>query len=332
MGMKYRHMTWEDRMMLQHLLDLQTSKEKIAKLMGFSLSTIYREIKRNKRVITIPPAHYYWCYRYDSFFAQSKSEERRYVKPDKLDVDTKLRGYVLKKLKIGWSPKQIEGRLKLEEDMPNKVTHETIYQYIYKNWKLKYTFSKYLRRKRVDRIPRHKRRRRVIPEELLIKHRPGEIDTRESFGHWECDLMIFKRGIRTNLITLRERKTRYLITIKNNNKKAYDTAVNIIDKLRQFSSHVKSITFDQGSEFLQYKWITQKLGTDVYFCNPASPHQKGSIENVNGVIRVLLPRSVNIGLISQNKIDTIAKNINNRPMKCHGYLTSEEVFNEAISL
>ncbi len=102
--------------------------------------------------------------------------------------------------------------------------------------------------------------------------------------------------------------------------------MNIIKHLKKLGTEIRSITFDQGSEFFKYDWISKTLGSDIYFCDPASPEQKGSIENVNGVIRTKLPRSLNIGLISQNKIDKLINEINNRPMECHGYETASEVF------
>jgi len=272
------------------------------------------------------PARCYYYYRYDSYFAHSNAKNRKYVRPNKLDQDKELRSYLLKKLKTGWSPQQIEGRLKLKRQFEEIVTHETIYRYIYGDFNLKHYFYKYFRRKHVDRIRRCMRRKRFIPESLLIRNRPSNILTRKSFGHWECDLMIFRKGVRSNLITLRERKSRYLIAVKNSSKKANETATNIIKQLSKYASKVKSITFDQGSEFFKYSWIAKSIGADIYFCDPGSPHQKGSVENVNGVIRTQLPRSLDIGLISQRQVDTLVNEINNRPMKCHNYQTSKEIF------
>lgn len=332
MGIKYKHFTREDRIRLQLLFDRRVSKKNIAKLMGFSLSSIYREIKRNRTKITIPPAHYYWCYRYDSFFADIKAKKRKHVQTLKLEKDKELRGYVFKKLKKGWSPKQIEGRLKRENNNQTQISHETIYKYIYKNWRLRFSFTKYLRRKRVSRL-RHGQRVSKVPYEMLIRHRPMDINTRRNFGHWECDLMIFQHGkITSNLITLRERKTRYTLAIKNGSKRAGETAANIIRHLNKLGTKIKSITFDQGSEFFKYDWISKSLGSDIYFCDPASPEQKGCIENVNGVIRTKMPRSLNIGLISQSKIDKLINEINNRPMKCHNYETPEEKFSQELIL
>ncbi len=169
-----------------------------------------------------------------------------------------------------------------------------------------------------------------IPKELHISKRSETANPREEFGHWECDLMIFKRSTKTNLITMRERKTRFMIAIKNNSKCANSTAMNIISTLKYYKNHVKSITFDQGVKFSKYQWIKYCINADIYFCDPASPHQKGCIENGNGVIRVELKRDHELDKLKQHEINRIITNINNRPFKCLGYLTPEEIFKNEI--
>jgi len=164
----------------------------------------------------------------------------------------------------------------------------------------------------------------------LIDHRPERINSREEFGHWEGDLMIFKRNVKSNLITLRERKSRYLIAIKNENKTASGTALTLISTVKNVKKAIHSITFDQGMEFQKFEWIKDCLNTDVYFCHPASPHEKGAIENVNGVIRVELPRSLNIDLLKQKDVLRITEEINNRPLKCLNYQTPAELFSEHL--
>ena len=106
--------------------------------------------------------------------------------------------------------------------------------------------------------------------------------------------MIFKKGVKGNLITLRERISRYLLAIKNANKTAKGTALTLISTVKGYKSYINSITFDQGSEFQRYDWIRGCLETEIYFCEPGAPEQKGAVENVNGVIRVELPRILDI--------------------------------------
>lgn len=173
-------------------------------------------------------------------------------------------------------------------------------------------------------------RKTRIPKDLHISSRPEVVNKREEFGHWECDLMVFKRGIKTNLITLRERKSRFMLAIKNPDRCANTTAMNIITVMKKFKKHVKSITFDQGIEFSKYQWIKDCVGTDIYFCDPASPHQKGAIENGNSMIRLEFKRDYEADKLKQHEIDKVIKGINNRPFKCLDYCTPSEIFQRTI--
>lgn len=297
------------------------SKAKIASILKVHRSTVYREIKRNSITLGASRKTYYV-----PTPAQKRYCKRR-IRGLKISRDKELQSYVHDKLSKGWSPYQIEGRLKLENGGQCIVSHETIYSYIYRDYNIRNRFYKFLRRKYIVRRKKHARNRR-IPKDLLVHNRPDAIGSREVFGHWECDLMMFKQGIKGNLITLRERKSRYLIAIKNSNKTAKGTALTIISTIKSLKSAIHSITFDQGSEFLRYPWIRDCLEADIYFCDPASPHQKGAIENGNGLIRVHLPRATDIASYTQGKISKIHDEINNRPMKCLNYRTPSEVFSE----
>ncbi len=322
MGKIYHHLNEQDRIFLRIMLDKDYSKTKIAKILNVHRSTIYREIKRNQCV------HYYNQQTYYYNTAAHKKYLKRRKRLRKLEWNLELRSYVHKKLKAGWSPWQIEGRLKREGN--TVITHETIYRYIYSDYGIRNCFYKKLRRRHFYRIKQNARRQN-IPKELLIHERPADINERKDFGHWEGDLMIFKRGVKANLITLRERKSRYLVAIKNQNKTASGTALAMVSSLKDIKFHIDSITFDQGNEFKKYGWLKSCLETDIYFCEPASPHQKGGIENVNGVIRALLPRDIDFDNISQESIDKLVEEINSRPLKCLYYQTPQEVFDELIS-
>lgn len=156
------------------------------------------------------------------------------------------------KLRSGWSPWQIEGLLKLE-NASHIISHEMIYRYIYSDYGIRNMFYEKLRRKHFWRIKRNSRKPRV-PKDLLINNRPDVVNQRKEFGHWEGDLMMFKQGIKGNLITLRERKTRFIVAIKNIDKTASGTAATLISTVKKIKKHLKSITFDQGSEFNKYEW------------------------------------------------------------------------------
>lgn len=320
MGVSYKHLTELDRTFLKIMLEKGYSKAKIAFILKVHRSTIYREIKRNSLITT-------WT-RNEPYYLSSSAQKqylRRRKRSTKLSQNSQLCEYVQARLRVGWSPWQIEGRLKYENGGKTIISHETIYRYIYSNYNIRNRFYQCLRRKHKLRIKHYSRKQR-IPKELLIENRPEPINKRDEFGHWEGDLMIFKRGVKGNLITLRERKSRFLVAIKNENKTAKGTALALISSVKNIKGSIHSITFDQGSEFQQYHWIKDCLETDIYFCHPGSPHEKGGIENINGVIRVELPRDFNINSLGQKELKQKVAEINNRPLKCLGYQTPAEVF------
>ena len=125
--------------------------------------------------------------------------------------------------------------------------------------------------------------------------------------------MVFKKGVKQNLIALVERQTRFTMAIKNDNKMASNTAIAIIKALTPIKHAIKSITFAQGVEFNRYSWIQSCLNAKIYFCDPGSPYQKGSIENRNGVIRTLYKRNYNIADLKQSELNTQIQLINDRP-------------------
>lgn len=290
----------------------------ISEMLNCHRSTIYRELKRNKTRIGYLP---------DS---AQRLADKRHVKTLKIDRNPVLRESIISRLTEGWSPEQISGFLSKEKGI-NVISHETIYAYIYsrKDNRLHLCLRK-RRKKRRTRMAR-KARRISIPNRTSIHARPKHVESRKDFGHWEGDLMLFSDQ-KTNLITLRERKSRLLIAIKNPNKTAEITARNIIDKFRGSKKIlIETLTLDNGGEFSDHEDIVKCLKIDTFFCDPYSSYQKGSIENGNGVIRYDLPRSTNLEKMSQKDIDKIIDKINNRPMKCLGFSTPAEVFREHYS-
>ena len=313
MGKRYCQLNEQNRISLGILLREGYSKAQIADILGVHRATVYREIKRNSSRYRLKKGYLKF---YGPQLAQRKSMARR-QRPLRLSKEKELRAYVHSKLLKGWSPWQIEGRLKLENGGKCIISHETIYRYIYSDNELRNQLYKKLRRKHFFRVKRGQRKPR-IPEELMIKNRPKEINNRGIFGHWECDLMIFKQGIKGNLITLRERVSRYLLSIKNANKTAKGTALVIISTLKGYKSYINSITFDQGSEFQRYDWIKDCLETKIYFCETGAPVQKGAVEYVNGVIRAALRRSLNNDAIKHDDIIKLTGEMIEKPMEMTG--------------
>lgn len=250
-------------------------------------------------------------------------------KPLKLEGDSELRQHITQQLKQGWSPEQIAGRLKEEHEI-NVISHETIYAYIYSKQGLTSELHVYLKRQRKKRKSRlsRKSKRSNIPNRTSIHERPAEIETREDFENWEGDLVLFGDQ-RSNLITLRERKSRLFVAIKNSSKQAEMTADNIVKKFRgKKKVLITTLTLDNGGEFANHESIAKRLQINTFFCDPYFSYQKGSVENGNGVLRYDLPKSTNIESYTQLQIDKIVNKINNRPMKCLGYRTPAEVFEQ----
>lgn len=316
MGKCFNQITREDRIVINHLLKIGVSKSKIAEQLNFHRSTIYREIERHSNRLGYTP-----------FLMKRKLAGDR-KSGLKLDSNKQLRSYVFKKLQLSWSPEQIAGRLKLENNGKSIICHETIYSYLYSGYGIRNRYYLYLRDKRLFRYPKISRRTRtLIPNRVPILERPEEIKRRESLGHWEGDLMQFGKKTKTNLITLRERRSRYMLAIKNKSRKAISTAKKIIKAFDRLGKHrISSLTLDNGSEFARHEEIAEKLGMKTYFCEPYKSYQKGTIENGNKQLREWFSKHAPIDEISPRTVRSKLKLLNQRPMKCLSYNTPSEIF------
>lgn len=315
MGKCFKQITREDRVVINHLLKVGASKTKIAEQLGFHRSTIYREISRRSNRLGYFP-----------FLRESKFEGVR-KRDYKLTKDKSLRNYIFKKLQLSWSPEQIAGRLRLENHGKTVICHETIYSYLYSEYGIRNRFYRYLRKKRQFRYPKISRRHRtLIPNRVPILERPQEVKARNTLGHWEGDLMVFGKQTKTNLITLRERQSRYMLAIKNKNRKAASTAKKIIDAFKSLGKHrISSLTLDNGLEFAKHEEIAQQLTIQTYFCEPYKSYQKGTIENGNKQLREWFSKHAPIDEISTKTIRSKLNLLNQRPMKCLGYNTPSDI-------
>lgn len=317
MGQKYRQLTLEKRERLYELSQQNFQKDDMAILLGCHRSTIYRELCRNKTRIGYLPdrAH--------------KMALDRCNKSLKIERDHILKNDIVSKLQLGWSPEIICGYLKKERGI-SVISHETIYAYIYSKEGYENKLYLTLRKQRKKRKAKAacKNKKSYIPNRASIHDRPIEIEQRSTYGHWEGDLVLFSNQS-TNLITLRERKSRFFMAIKNPSKHADITSENIIRKFKgRKNILIETLTLDNGGEFAKHENISKHLRIDTFFCDPYSSYQKGSVENGNGVLRYDLPRSTDIDSLSQKQIDKIVDRINNRPMKCLDFSTPAEVFKQ----
>lgn len=167
---------------------------------------------------------------------------------------------------------------------------------------------------------------------MRIKQRASSINERQSFGHWEGDLLLFQQT-KTNLLTLRERKSQFVIAIKNQSRQAKSTTNALLKYMRKnLHKTMKSLTLDNDPAFALHEQIADQTKASVYFCEPYKSYQKGAIENANKLIRTKLPKQTKIDQWEQKDIDKIIKNFNDRPMKCLDYQTPKEVFLKAFGL
>lgn len=315
---KYHRLCINEREEIYRLKQESWSNKKIAKHLGREVSTIGREIKRckNEELGYLPDRA-----QEDANKAASKRRNS-----DSFRSNTR-RAYIVSRLKAGWSPEQISGRLKYYNS-PLYLCHEAIYRWIYSEEGRAANWYQYLTRKHKKRRLKFGRKSRSlgIPNATPIALRPEIINSREEFGHWEGDLVIFTKTT-PNVATMVERKSRYALLGFNANKESRTVMHNLKSKLKRMPQCARrSITFDRGTEFAAHRLLNCSLNMDTFFCNPYSPWEKGSNENFNGRLRRFLPkRKIPVDL-SQAQLDQIQKRMNTTPRKCLGYKTPAESF------
>ncbi|WP_367608470.1 IS30 family transposase [Legionella sp. W05-934-2] len=313
----YNHFSKNERQRLYIYLEMGLSIQMISKKLSRHRSSLYREINRNSISGSYLPG-----------VANQKARTRASNgRVSKINQDGYLRDYVVKALKKGWSPEQISGRMKYQK-LTIYVCPETIYQYVYKskNKELYYCLP-YKQPQRRKRYSRKKQLCRFGGDMRLITERPSDISKRTRFGHWEGDTIQFTGNKKKVVTTLVERKSRMVMLIKNNSKHSRGVMQRITDKFEHLPKKMcKTVTFDQGVEFADYKVLESKMQCQVYYCETHSPWQKGSNENMNGRLRRYLPSATIIDQVTQNDLDLIADRMNLCPRKCLGYKMPKEVF------
>jgi len=276
---------------------------------------IYREIVRNRCAAE---------YRPDS---ADRIAWVRKLRGSKIQRSILLRDYVGDRLAMGWSPEEIAGRMELDA-VDEIVSAESIYRSVYSSAGRQAGWPRYLAQRKAKRGRRRRNGRREpsIPNRISIDQRPVEAEARSTFGHWEGDLMHFRRQ-KDILLTLHERCSRLTLAGRLHSKDATDTADAIIDKLAALPANaVQTITYDNGGEFARHQRVKDAIGLRAFFCDPHSPWQRGGIENANGRIRRDLPRKTRLTDYDDTDIDDIVWMLNSTPRKCLGFNTPIEAF------
>jgi len=300
----------------------------IATSLGRAPSTISREINRNGG------RQHYRASKAD----QSAWDRAHRPKTCKLAHNRTLAGIVAKKLQLQWSPRQIAGWLKrtYPDDESYQVSHETIYRtlFIQARGALKKELLQHLRRTRGMRRSRHHTQKTAdhgrISNAVSIRERPAEVEDRAVPGHWEGDLVFGSNH--SQIATLVERHSRYVMLAKVKRKDT-ETVINaLIKQAHKLPRELyKSLTWDRGKELADHQRFSLATDIEVYFCDPRSPWQRGSNENTNGLLRQYFPKGMDLSNVHQNRLNAVARRLNERPRETLNFETPAERFNQCVA-
>lgn len=327
MHRRYRHLSRIERGKIMYLTTWGLSVSQIALELGRDKSTVSRELRRNRQLLV----EYYLD---ESAQARAEQRRRRASQGYRLK-NRRIRSYVEGKLRVGWSPAIIAGRIKL--DLPGcSVSHEAIYQYVYQlDEPKRREYIKYLHlshRRRRKRSSTKGRRKSCIPNRISIEERPVAVETRRQSGHWEGDSMVSSRNS-VVLYSLVERRTRLLKLVRVWGRDGKRTAAAIVSRLGPLPEKGRrTLTMDNGFEHTRHEWITAAIGIRCYFCDPYAAWQRGTNENRNGMVRRYFPKGTDFGSITGAEIRRVESVINRRPLKCLGYRTPSEAASHSVAL
>ena len=332
--MKYTHFSIEEREKIQVWLWEKKSIRFMAKSLNRSSSSVSREINRN-----LPPLHR----RYTPRLANERAMEKRHSRgrTERLKNET-IRAYVVKELKKRTSPEQIAGRIK--EDHPgHSISHEAVYQFIYHQIHrnglglLKpgcEDLRPYLRRRKKRRTHKGTRRcQRVYStvKGLSIDLRPRIVNDRIRIGDWESDT-VESRDHKPGINTFVERKTGLVFITKLKDKGSQATVSAVESRVKNLPQELKqTATFDNGPENQKWEELEKKIGLKCFFAHAYHSWERGTNENTNGLIRDFFPKKTDFTIISDEELQAVEDNLNNRPRKRLGWKTPLEVFSKELN-
>lgn len=320
---KFSQLSYYEREKIYTGLQEGKSQKAIALLIGRDKSTISRELARNSdRIGYLYPGK-----------AHEMALGRRNKNKPKLEKIPELAEFVVCCLKKKWSPNAAAGSWS-RANPAMTITDETIYQWIYTDphyydgdsW---IDLRKLLLRQRRNRGMRRKIPKSMIKNRVSIHERPEVINLNVEAGHYEGDLIFHSGSQSANVLTLIDRKTKHTILIKNDDKRSKTVIGALMQRIQNSKMPVKSITFDNGSEFAEHTRLND-VGIKTYFCDPGAPWQKGGIENLNGVARRFLPFNLEVSKITNQLVRDIENQLNHMPRQSLGFLTPFEAFQARI--
>lgn len=318
-----KHLTKEERDKISILHAESMPPAEIARILGRHRSAISKELKKETSVF----------FRGKYIGSQSHGNvERKWKKSHKrkrMD-NPEIQAYVIEKLKQYWSPEIISKRIII--DLGISVSHETIYMWIYRE---RTDLTVFLTKKQPGRKPRAKYRkakRTLIPNRIDIDQRPIEANERKEFGHFEADCIESSKNSKTALLVISDRISRRTKIKKLARKTALQASSQIIFAFKDYNIiDLKTITYDNGSEFCWHEKVNEELNTKSFFCKPYHAWEKGTVENINGMIRRFFPKKTDFDNIIDEQIQYVEDWINNRPMKVLNFKTPNEKYKELIT-
>ena len=319
----YHQLTAQERYTVAVFKREGRSMRGIARALGFSPSTISRELKRNS------------CHATDGAYRPTKAQERtngrrrrsRKVKHHAPAVYDWIEEQLLDNQ---WSPEQIADQAR--EVLGVRISAMTIYRHVRDRQRQgDVALATQLRHGR-----KRRRKRTFGPEKRgklqgkpMIDTRPAAVELRQEVGHWEGDTVMGCAGERSCLLTIVERSSGWGVVVRLRNRTVHALNRAAIAAIRSSGLPFKTITWDNGTEFHGYRDIDDAAGTQSYFAYPHHPWQRGSNENFNGLLRQYFPKRKSLSRIRQADCDAVAAKLNQRPRKRYGFQTPEQRLKES---
>jgi IS30 family transposase len=309
--MNYTQLTREQRYRISALLKMGHNRTEIAAVIGKHKSTISRELNRNKGQRGYRPKQ-----------AHRKALSRRNHSRKRISGETWE--LIETKLRLDWSPEQVSGWL--NRQFAIQVSHEWIYQYILADKQAGGDLYRHLRcqKKRRKRYGSYDRRGKM-PNRVSIEERPAIVEERSRIGDWEVDTIIGKRH-RQAIVTLTERKSRFSLLAKVDQRTADQVGDTVIELLRPVADRLHTLTADNGKEFADHERIAHALCVDFFFAHPYAAWERGTNENMNGLIRQYIPKTQDFAAVTNEVLVWIINRLNHRPRKCLEFQSPFEVF------
>ena len=314
MGMQYSQLTEGERNQIYALLQEDVSHGRIAMILVRDISTIGREIRRNRGQRGYRPGQ-----------AQRKAQERRYI-PRSHKMTPEVIACIEEKLREEYSPEQIS--CTMQEYTGVRVSHERIYQHI---WQDKKFGGDLYRKLRIAGVKKRRKRygqkdwRGKIPNRVDIDQRPAIVEKKARIGDWEADLVsgAHHRGF---LVTLVERRSKYTLIGQVKHKTAADVTAEIVRLLAPHKERVQTITYDNGREFSAHELINEGIDCQSYFAKPYHSWERGLNENTNGLIRQYFPKGIDLRDVSKEELAFVMKRLNHRPRKTLAFKPPHDIF------